>query len=62
MARNRNSFVRIAALLMLSVSLAACSGDKGPKGDTGDTGPAGPSGPSGTDLDRAMAFQLTQST
>ena len=47
MARNRNSFVRIAALMMLGVSLAACTGDKGPKGNDGDTGPVGPSGPSG---------------
>ena len=47
MARNRNSFVRIAALLILGMSLAACSGDDGKKGDTGDTGPAGPSGPPG---------------
>jgi len=47
MARNRNQCVCIAALLMLGMSLAACSGDDGKKGDTGDTGPAGPSGPPG---------------
>jgi len=47
MARNRNRFVRIAALAMLGVSLAACTGDDGKQGNTGDTGPAGPAGPPG---------------
>jgi len=47
MARFSNYAVRIAALTMLSISLAACSGSDGKKGDSGDTGPAGPAGPQG---------------
>ena len=47
MAKFSNHAVRIAALMMLGMSLAACSGSDGKKGDTGDTGPAGPAGPPG---------------
>jgi len=46
MARFSNNAVRIAALLMLGMSLAACSSD-GKKGDPGPAGPAGPPGPPG---------------
>ena len=46
MARFSNNAVRIAALIMLGMSLAACSSD-GKKGDTGAAGPTGPQGPQG---------------
>ena len=46
MARFSNNAVRITALIMLGMSLAACSSD-GKKGDTGAAGPTGPQGPQG---------------
>jgi len=46
MARFSNNAVRIAALIMLGMSLAACSSD-GKKGETGSAGPTGQQGPQG---------------
>ena len=40
-------WARFAAIAVLGVSLAACSGDDGKEGPEGPTGPAGPSGPTG---------------
>ena len=49
MARFSNNAVRIAALIMLGMSLAACSSDgkNGPPGPAGPSGPPGPPGPVG---------------
>jgi OmcA/MtrC family decaheme c-type cytochrome len=63
MARFSNNAVRIAALLMLSISLAACSdgkkGDPGPAGPAGPSGPQGPSGPSaGVPIDSAELINI----
>ena len=48
MARNKIFSVRIAALMLLGLFLAACSGgDNGKPGEDGGTGPVGPPGPPG---------------
>jgi OmcA/MtrC family decaheme c-type cytochrome len=48
MARNKIFTVRIAALMLLGLFLAACSGgDNGKPGNDGGTGPVGPPGPPG---------------
>jgi OmcA/MtrC family decaheme c-type cytochrome len=50
MSIRRNFWARFAAIAVLGVSLAACSGDdgkEGPEGPTGPTGPQGPTGPAG---------------
>ncbi|NIS90360.1 MAG: hypothetical protein GTN98_09825, partial [Woeseiaceae bacterium] len=47
MSIHRNVWARYAAIAVLGVSLAACSGDDGKSGPEGPTGPQGPQGPSG---------------
>ena len=43
----KHFWARVAAIAVLGVSLAACSGDDGKTGPAGPSGPAGPQGPSG---------------
>jgi OmcA/MtrC family decaheme c-type cytochrome len=47
MFRNTNHWVRLAAIALLGVTLAACTGDDGKDGDPGPVGPVGPIGPPG---------------
>lgn len=47
MASYSNYVLRIAAIVVLGASLAACSGSDGKDGPAGPTGPTGPSGPPG---------------
>ncbi|MEJ2129851.1 MAG: OmcA/MtrC family decaheme c-type cytochrome [Woeseiaceae bacterium] len=47
MSSHRNFWVRFAAIAVLGVSLAACSGSDGKDGGTGPRGPEGPEGPQG---------------
>ena len=67
MARFLNNAVRIAALIMLGISLAACSsdgkkGETGPAGPTGQQGPQGPSGGTGLPVDSAELINIAVAT
>ena len=44
---SKNFWARFAAIAVLGVSLAACSGDDGDAGPAGPPGPTGPQGPQG---------------
>jgi len=67
MARFSNNAVRIAALIMLGMSLAACSsdgkkGETGSAGPTGQQGPQGPSGGTGLPVDSAELINIAVAT
>ena len=60
MASFKNSFARIATLMLLSLLFAACSGgDNGTDGAAGSTGPVGPAGPPGPSTGSGVPIDST---
>jgi OmcA/MtrC family decaheme c-type cytochrome len=59
MASFINSFARFATPVLLSLILAACSGDDGQNGTDGTAGPAGPPGPPGPSTGSGIPIDST---